>query len=459
MEFVDGGNLAQKLDGVPQPARDAAALMLQLADAVEAAHRGGIVHRDLKPSNILLTAGGTPKITDFGLARRFEAGARPEHDRHADRHARLHGPRAGRRPREGLGGRHGRLRAWGRSSTRCSPAGRRSGRRRPSETERQVIAEEPAPPSRLNAKVPRDLETICLKCLQKDPRRRYPSAAGAGRGHRAVPAGRADQGPPGLLGRAGREMDASAPDADGDDVRGLAIGAAIARRRLVDSLRAGLVTHAIEEDLRIATQCPAPVGLGRGAFRPGTGPGPARPRTARPSCGDGWIEPTETRSWSDGWPQSGPNRISQDQMGRPRLGGRVREGLPRRRAAHEWTRTPEVAADRLGRSDVKDALVAAIDDWARLSPTPSSADGRAREAWLLEVARRADPDPRGWRDRLRDPSYGGTSRSSPAWPARRTSRDAGESAGVARRVAAEIGRRRGSRSCSRSSVIIRMICG
>jgi serine/threonine-protein kinase len=176
MELMEGGSLAPKLGGMPQPATDAASLVRRLAAAAHVAHQGGIVHRDLKPSNVLLTGDGAAKLSDFGLARRMAGDATmTEVAAHVGTPSYMSpeqalgnvsaiGPRT---DVYGLGALLYEL-LTGRPPFRAESA---------AETERQLISKEPAPPSRLNAKVPRDLETICLKCLRKEPQDRYASAA------------------------------------------------------------------------------------------------------------------------------------------------------------------------------------------------------------------------------------------------------------------------------------------
>ncbi|WP_406694050.1 protein kinase [Singulisphaera sp. Ch08] len=175
LELLEGGSLEVRMAGTPQPGHRAAETLGILARAIHAAHQAGIIHRDLKPSNVLFTYDGIPKITDFGLAKRLE-----EDDGHTES-GQVMGSPSYISPEQA----RGRNREVGPTADIYSLGailyqmltGRPPFRgTTPVETVMQVIHEEPVPPSRLLSKVPRDLETICLKCLDKEPRRRYASA-------------------------------------------------------------------------------------------------------------------------------------------------------------------------------------------------------------------------------------------------------------------------------------------
>lgn len=190
MELVEGRTLASLLQPGPLPPRSAARYLRGVAEAIAHAHASGIVHRDLKPSNILIDPFDTPRITDFGLARRLDgsgditltgqiagspnylapemlsAPARSDPgalEPEASRYAEVHSPLSD-------------VFALGAVLYECLTG-------RPpflgttiEETLLRVRDSEPVAPRVQNPRLPRDLETICLKCLEKDPRRRYASA-------------------------------------------------------------------------------------------------------------------------------------------------------------------------------------------------------------------------------------------------------------------------------------------
>ncbi len=198
MELVEGGNLDNWLGGRPQPHRQAAEILETMARAIHVAHQNGIVHRDLKPANVLLAkpvsrlshvgriaedigptapelARITPKITDFGLAKQLHNdGGQTESGMIMGTPSYMAPEQAEGRSREvgpaadvyGLGAILYEMLTGRPPFTAESPV----------ETVLLLFQAEPVAPSRLQPKIPRDLETICLTCLQKEPRRRYDSA-------------------------------------------------------------------------------------------------------------------------------------------------------------------------------------------------------------------------------------------------------------------------------------------
>jgi eukaryotic-like serine/threonine-protein kinase len=175
MKFVEGGQLDEVVKRTPMPVRQAAQLMAKVARTVHYAHEHGILHRDIKPGNILLDVKGEPHLTDFGLARLLES------DSTVTRTLEVLGTPSYMAPEQAAG-----------NNTKLTSATDVYGlgavlyqllTDRPPfaggttyETIKVVLEAEPSSPRLLNPRIDRDLSTICLKCLEKDPMRRYDSA-------------------------------------------------------------------------------------------------------------------------------------------------------------------------------------------------------------------------------------------------------------------------------------------
>ena len=419
MEYIEGGNLAKRIQGVPQPAREAAALVTSLADAIHAAHQSGIVHRDLKPGNILLTQDGIPKIGDFGLAMRMDGGAGLT----------LHGAPMGTpsymSPCQARGDKSAIGPAtdiWALGAILYEML---TGRRpfyaeTAAATLHLVMHEEPVSPRRLNPRIPQDLETICLKCLTKEPTRRYASAKALtddlGRFQRDEPI---EARPVGQVER-GLRWVRRRPGLTGIVAVGLLLSVALIislvrwhEQQIALELKA--VAYA-EADLSEAERL-----RDLGEFNASAAvlqrandrldefvPSQLRDRVATALTNlelvrsldairleRALVKPPQGLLGALVVPVSEVSSVGQGSRSETLSGRRYEEAF-RKAGIGAPGDDPAEVATRIRVSPVRANLVSALDDWA------ACAADRDQQVWIRAVVQRADSDP--WRDLVRDPA-------------------------------------------------------
>jgi tetratricopeptide (TPR) repeat protein len=392
MEFIPAGSLAKKLAGAPQPPRFASQIVATLASAIHAVHEGGVIHRDLKPSNVLLCADGSPKIADFGLARYVESGPdMTRSDARVGTPCYMSPEQVTHRP--GAVGPLADLYALGAILYEMLTGRPPFRGETAADTERQILTDEPIPPSRLNSKVPRDLETICLKCLQKDPKRRYATCAALAEDLRRYERGEAVLARP--MGRIAktakwirRRPAHTILIAGGIAVWIASIGGAFwfvsaraARSRVVD------------RDLREATELEedgswsqARTALLRARIELGNhGPQSLHDRLETHEHELALVAQMDQLELH--YPNGHQGALNIDHSFQDFADAFRDAGLG------SLDEDPALAALRIQHSPVRKALLNALYIELVMTPRP----------WQLEIARKADPDPTGWRDRALDP--------------------------------------------------------
>jgi serine/threonine-protein kinase len=418
MEYLEGESLRDRLQAQgPLAPKESAEIARQVALGLAAAHAHGLVHRDIKPSNIMLEKpSGRAKITDFGLAKSLGVdGGQTQSGAIVGTPSYMAPEQAAGKTREvGPAADIYALGAVLYEMLTGRPPFRGAAL---VETLQRVLSEEPLPPRRLQPGAPRDLETICLKCLHKEPRQRYASAVAlaedlrrllAGEPIRARPVGGAER-----LWRWCRRQPvvAGLAAALGLAVAGglgawLWLAQAQAQRR-AETARA--VEQALAEATWLRGQARAGPAEDLGAWSKALAAAKRAEALLEPGEGDGDGEMRRrVRALLAELAAEEQDRRMAERLEDIRLGqADVRDGhFDVARADQDYAAAfraygidvdalaPAEAAVRIRRRAIKDQLAAALDHWASVR---GDAGGRQR---LIEVARRVDPDP--WRNRFRE---------------------------------------------------------